>query len=239
MPSSLPVRRVSGAALLAALALVAPALAATTVGSSLRARADYSTSCRSDSGCTLLGSAAVARPGVVVRWRLRTATRGVVRLRVLRAGAGVSSGEAERLTRRHAPGRDTSYVFTTRQPVEAGDELALDVGPGAAAVLHRRPGGGAVTVFAPAIPDGALGGAGTAVSGAELLLSADVEPDADGDGFGDETQDNCPSIANDQTSNPCPSTPATPPPSGGDDSGDSAPPRTTGWRRHKHRRHRF
>ena len=33
---------------------------------------------------------------------------------------------------------------------------------------------------------------GPTAVGAELLLSADVEPDADRDGFGDETQDRCP-----------------------------------------------
>jgi hypothetical protein len=224
----------------AALTVAARTAAETTVGSSLGSRADFSTSC--PASCTLLGDATVPKAGVVVRWRVRAATRGSVRLRILRptAGAlvGVASGPAQRLDRRHAPGRDVSYVFTVRLPVEAGDVLALDAGRGAAAVLHRRAGGPAVRVFTPAVPDGGAAGEERTVSGAELLLSADVEPDADGDGFGDETQDNCPSIANDQTSNPCPSTAATPTPTGNDDT-DTKPPRTTGWRRHKHERHPF
>jgi hypothetical protein len=50
---------------------------------------------------------------------------------------------------------------------------------------------------------------GTATYGAsfgnlELQLRGTIEPDVDGDTYGDETQDNCPSIANDQTTNPCP-----------------------------------
>jgi hypothetical protein len=48
--------------------------------------------------------------------------------------------------------------------------------------------------------------AGDSTTGYESLLQAKLEPDADGDGYGDDTQDNCPTIANDQTSNPCPGT---------------------------------
>ncbi len=218
------------------------AAAATTSGSALSARADYSASCRAAAGCTLDGDATVARAGVIVRWRLRAATTGTARLRLLRPGAdglvGVLSGPSQRLDRRHAPGRDITYVFTVRLPVEAGDQLALDVGAGAAAVLHRRPGAGGVTAFTPAVADGAAAPAATRLEGAELLMNADVEPDADGDGYGDETQDNCPSIPNDQTSNPCPSTAAPTTPTSGDDTGPAVP-RSTGWRRHKHARHPF
>jgi hypothetical protein len=45
----------------------------------------------------------------------------------------------------------------------------------------------------------------TAHSDSEVLLQGVIEPDADSDGYGDDTQDNCPSVANtDQNSNPCP-----------------------------------
>lgn len=55
-------------------------------------------------------------------------------------------------------------------------------------------------------------------AGSDVQLRGTIEPDADGDTYGDETQDNCPSIANDQTSNPCPP-PESPP--------DDNPPETT------------
>jgi hypothetical protein len=42
--------------------------------------------------------------------------------------------------------------------------------------------------------------------GVEFLVNADVEPDADRDGFGDETQDQCPTNASTQGS--CPPAPA-------------------------------
>ena len=53
-----------------------------------------------------------------------------------------------------------------------------------------------------------------AVSPFEVLINATLEPDADRDGYGDETQDNCTTIANDQTSNPCLNPPPPPPPPG-------------------------
>jgi hypothetical protein len=47
-------------------------------------------------------------------------------------------------------------------------------------------------VFAPPLVDGS-GKRGSTESTGELLVAGTIEPDADGDGFGDETQDQCPS----------------------------------------------
>ena len=55
-------------------------------------------------------------------------------------------------------------------------------------------------VFAPPLVDGQGARGSNAVIG-ELLASADIEPDADHDGFGDETQDQCPTQAT--TQGPC------------------------------------
>ena len=52
------------------------------------------------------------------------------------------------------------------------------------------------------------------INGFEVLVNADLEPDADRDGYGDETQDNCTTVANDQTTNPCLNPPPPPPPPG-------------------------
>jgi hypothetical protein len=215
-------------AVVAAGTAAAVAHASSTIGG-IASRADFSTSCRA-AACTYAAGADVPKAGVIVRWRLRSATTGTARLRVLRDGATVALGPVQSLRGHHAPGRDVSYVFNARIAVQAGDEIAVDTGHGAAAIFHRRAGASGVTEMTPA-------GEGDPVplAGAQLLLSADVEPDADGDGFGDESQDNCPSIANDQSSNPCPSAAVTPtatPVGDGDDGGNV--PRSTGWRRHKH-----
>jgi len=233
-----------GLAVFAVFAGADPAAAAVTVGSPLGARANLVTTCRSSAGCTATAAALGGRPvaigedGVIVRWRLRSASRGTAALRVLRpspggAFAGVRAGPPRRLAIRARAGRDARYVFTARLPVERGDVLAVDLGRGPAAVFHLRSGPGYEALsFEPALAASEPRAPTRALDGAELLLNADIEPDADGDGFGDETQDNCPSIPNDQTSNPCPST-AVPPPGTADGSGTGPPSRTTRFRRHK------
>jgi hypothetical protein len=224
-----------------------PATAAVTVGSRLDGRADLVASCRAPAGCTATGAlagrpAAVPSDGVIVRWRLRSATRGTAGLGVLRAAAGgaftrAATGPRRRLDRRHAAGRDSLYTFSARIPVQRGDVLAVDVGPGPAAVYRLRRGPGyAVSTFQPALAGDETRAPTSVLAGTELLLNADVEADADGDGFGDETQDNCPSIPNDQTTNPCPST-AVPPSSKRTGRGGATSSRTTRFRRHKPAHH--
>lgn len=224
------------AALAALAASPAIASASTTVGSSLRQRADLYVRC-ADS-CTDVqtarpGGAALRIPvdGVITRWRLRAATLGVVRLRVLRVRDNgsfetVAVSDAARLARAHRPGQDVLYRFDVRIPISEGDRIALDHDRTAGGVFHSY---GADTSYATATFAPALGASPDAPSavgtGRELLLAADVEHDVDGDGFGDETQDNCPTIANDQRSNPCP--PGTAPPSAPSQAGSAVVPGAT------------
>ena len=222
-----------------------PAAADVTVGSALGARADLVTSCRSPGGCTAAAAGLGGRPvaigadGVIVRWRIRAATRGTAALRVLRPEAGgayasVGAGPRQLLAKRPRAGRDAAYVFAVRIPVQRGDRLAVDLGRGPAGVYHlRREAGFATLGFEPAITGDQPRVATSALDGAELLINADVELDADGDGFGDETQDNCPTIPNDQTTNPCPSTAVPPSGSAGPGSSGARRSRTTRFRRHK------
>jgi hypothetical protein len=201
--------------------LLAPASAAasTTVGSSLKGRADLFTRCDAAEGaCTEVqlnaGAAKLAVPtdGVITRWRVRAATLGGGRLRVLHRTADgsftvVATSDWISFNRRHGPGADVLYEFPARITVQAGDLLALDRTRRAGGVFHGYAGDASwrAAQFDPLLPLDAAGldPASTSI-GRELLLNADVEADKDGDGFGDESQDNCPSIANDQTSNPCP-----------------------------------
>lgn len=72
-------------------------------------------------------------------------------------------------------------------PVEAGDSLGLLVRPDEVQLGVRSrpsPDGAVVRLTDPCAPCGADGG-----TGRELLLSGTVEPDADADLLGDETQD--------------------------------------------------
>ncbi|WP_259313767.1 hypothetical protein [Capillimicrobium parvum] len=193
-----------------------PASAAVTVGSSLRARADLFTRC--DSFCTELQ---VARPGglpaatipsdgVITRWRVRAATQGLVRLRILQpledgSYVAVAESDPQVLQRGHAPGRDVIYEFAARIPVREGDQIALDRDRRAGAVFHSYGSDAsyATATFAPVLGD-APAVPQPPAAGRELLLNADLERDADHDGLGDESQDSCPQVPADTPDVPCP-----------------------------------
>src|SRR5690242_16917027 len=84
-------------------------------------------------------------------------------------------------------------TVTMNAAVKAGDQLGFYSCDGADCAISTS-GGGSVAVKGTAGGDPAVGanitpdGAGAA----QLALSATFEPDADHDGFGDETQDSCP-----------------------------------------------
>src|SRR5215218_5534414 len=95
-------------------------------------------------------------------------------------------------------------TFATRLPVQVGDVLGMLAtqpcllgGPG-------RPAGDEVSFFPSATepPKGSTQTATDLLSGFRILIAANVEPDSDRDGFGDETQDQCPTNATIQ--GPCP-----------------------------------
>ena len=98
-------------------------------------------------------------------------------------------------------------TFYERLAVNAGDLLGLRVGnPPSGSILDF--GGGASCAFTAGAGDtirysvltdeAAVGSAGTLavpMTPNRLNVTARLEPDADGDGFGDETQDSCPGSA--------------------------------------------
>jgi hypothetical protein len=242
---------IAAAAAAAALLSAAPAQGATTIGSSLSARANLAIACgvpgEPNSICTVaqteLGDRPVTAPidGVIVRWRLRSASAGLVRLRVLRpAGSGKfeGAGTSEPLTMSSpgAAGQDRVYSGTTRLPVSQGSFIGVDRERRAGALYAQRSGSLFNLIqFDVPLPDGEPEGPDSSYQGAELLLNADVEADKDGDGFGDETQDNCPSIFNDQSDNPCPSDPVGP---GVDDDDPGTDDQPRQFRRHRAKKRR-
>ena len=78
--------------------------------------------------------------------------------------------------------------FAARLRVKKGDHLALDTSNVNA--IYNSNGNKYTYVFAPTLADGG-GARGSNDVTNELLVAARIEPDADRDGFGDETQDNC------------------------------------------------
>jgi hypothetical protein len=149
-------------------------------------------------------STAAAVDGVVVRWRVQAATAGSYRVRVVApaSGAGYSvlrSSAVETVTADPSPLKQAISTFETRLPIPAGGYVGL--APPQFAV-HRGifPALGATYVQLNDAADGITFG-GLPVNG-ELFYDADIEPDADHDGYGDVTQDACPSDGS--TQGPCP-----------------------------------
>jgi hypothetical protein len=96
-----------------------------------------------------------------------------------------------------ALGRVPIREFASRVPVKKGQHLGIDSSKPLEA--SYAPGGD-MKSFEFLTPLGAAERQSDAPKG-ELLVQATVEPDVDGDGFGDETQDHCPSQKT--TQGPC------------------------------------
>jgi hypothetical protein len=85
--------------------------------------------------------------------------------------------------------------FPGRLPVEKGEHLALDTT--AVNAIYNSNGNKFTYVYAPPLVAGESPRASNDVTN-ELLVAAVIEPDSDGDGYGDETQDSCPTDADTQ-----------------------------------------
>jgi hypothetical protein len=190
-----------------------PALspAAVTIGSDLSTAPTTNFSC--SPGCTLAQAGFAGVPvtsptdGVIVRWRVRTAAGSdlqLIRLRVVHPGVGSASGAGT--SDEHAIPTDArTQSYDTRLAIRANDRLGLDLGLGVSGGTDAfayviRSGGGGVDIWTPPLVDGAPPRAHDLpfLTTEDATFNADVEPDADGDRFGDETQDACPAMASKQ-----------------------------------------
>ncbi len=132
-------------------------------------------------------SYAAPAPGVITSWSVMApAATEKMSFKVARSAGGTSytilgEAAAEQLV----AGQLNSYL--TRIPVQAGDLIGVGPQnlcsrntPGAEASYHNsNPATGSTFPYTP-------------LTGVQLDVSAQLEPDADGDGYGDETQDKCP-----------------------------------------------
>jgi len=133
--------------------------------------------------------AAPAR-GVITQWRLRTGADAFqVKLKTFRLVGG-STYSVVGSTDVLAASAGTLNIFPSRVAVQPGDLLGLTmVTAGNCATSDP----GATARYVPG--DVPVGGTATFsdAPGVGIPVAAIVEPDADGDGYGDESQDACPS----------------------------------------------
>ena len=179
------------ACLVTALAPAA-AHAATTVGSDLSKPASLAacvTSCTAFSTFTSSGAPVAVAPanGVIVRWRVKAgAPVDGVALRTIRAADNGSYAGVDASTDQSVPAGTST--FDTRLPVQAGDIVGLDMP--AHAMVFAASSTIDAQIFTPQL--NSFSHIPSQQTGRELLVNADIEPDVDGDGYGDETQDLCP-----------------------------------------------
>jgi Domain of unknown function DUF11 len=190
-------RALALAGVLAALGPAVAAHAATTVGSDLSKTPTTSlcaTSCTAFGISSTSGAPVAAAPsdGVIVRWRVRSASpAATITLRTLQPSgssyAGVSASDSQTV-----PSGTSTYA--ARIPVKAGDIIGVDMS-GSAKIFVPSTAFGS-QIFNPPLTSSRPPSMRV---DDELLVNADIEPDVDGDGYGDETQDLCPSDASRHT----------------------------------------
>jgi hypothetical protein len=145
----------------------------------------------------------IQSPGVVTKWKVNSAVPSayIERLKVFR-----STGIAKEFT---VVGESTEQsvatglnAFDTRIPVAAGDRFGVSSASPSASLFCET---GKTEDGLGVLPENlAVGSTKTfsEVEGNQIAVSAVVEPDVDGDGYGDETQDKCPQSAALQTECP-------------------------------------
>lgn len=151
----------------------------------------------------IAGTLSSPMDGVVVRWAVKTepvppsTAMRPVHPRVIRpvgtlwqalgAGADVVPAAAGGF-----------QEFPTRLPIGKGDHLGIEYStgtPGAVYMFANNVFGATLKLRAPPFPQGGPPESNDSNINWRLLMRGTIEPDADGDGFGDETQDKCPTQA--------------------------------------------
>ena len=201
---------VTGAFLVVGMAAPASADAAEIFGSDLTQPPTSTLTCSPNPPCSNVAVSVHANntlpvtapvSGVITEVRYRTTTPDqdiTLRLARLEPGTGDATGAGTGPTA-DLVGSGNAEPVPARLPVQAGDYLAGD--GESASVYNCAPGnGGIFDVYNPILVNGEP--FRTPVSNnnpCEILVQATIEPDADGDTFGDETQDNCLGLPNDGT----------------------------------------
>lgn len=143
--------------------------------------------------------------GVIVRFRIRSLGAEAVTLRlatVTKQGDTILAQATRTGPTVTTQGTGEIEEFPARLQVVNGEQLALDAP--STRMVYNQGGNEYTPLYAPPLVEGqGPRGPGGEPTG-ELLVQATMEPDADGDGFGDETQDGCPTQRS--TQGPCDNT---------------------------------
>jgi hypothetical protein len=146
---------------------------------------------------------------VVTSWAIRTLgsseANDTVRLRVVGGNTAIASGIA-----RPAPTASGVVAYPERLPIGPGQGIGLesDSSDGDVSVSAVSTGAGALSIWLLPFADGATRPPDSSGPGAHAVFQATIEPDADSDGFGDETQDGCLGVGGPRGG--CPDPPAAP-----------------------------
>jgi hypothetical protein len=152
---------------------------------------------------------AVQREGVITSWSHRTfaGASGTAQLRILQPlGGNEYLLRAQDSARPVAP--DALNTFQVRIPVRVGDRIAIAVTGATVPACGVNSSDWQVGYGSNSLAPGASALFNTD-TGSDVDLSAYQEADADGDGYGDTTQDKCPTDPS--TQGTCPVTPPPPP----------------------------
>jgi hypothetical protein len=183
----------------AALAIPGPAGAAVTIGSNLESAPTLpglfcqNTPCTAShislpAGSTAPGGLVAPIDGVVVRWRIKVENDVTpVALRITRPGIGAirtGGGTGPTVT----PSVNGISTYPIQLPIQEGDAVGIDCCHEGTLDAFSETTGANYSVWNPRLQDGAPFRVVSPIP-QELLVNADIEPDCDGDGFGDETQD--------------------------------------------------
>ena len=136
--------------------------------------------------------------GVITQWSFRAdGSPPTLKLKVLRsAGGGNYRVVGESALTSQVPSQLNTH--STRIPVQTGDVIGLYVEMAAGPTAYTQGSGNAFFGLSGLAGDPPPGTTDSSLNEGQFPLdvAARLEPDADGDGFGDESQDNCPAVAN-------------------------------------------
>jgi hypothetical protein len=158
-------------------------------------------------------STAASSPGVIVRWRVLNGSNGAYRIHVLTDNPGGSGGafhayhvlstsETGNVIAPTDPTFSKISSFQTRMPIPVGGYGGLAVPGGTVPGFQSSLGGQATYSRTEAPISGVSGVVGESHNGV-IMYDVDIEPDVDVDGYGDVTQDSCPT-ATSVHEGPCP-----------------------------------
>lgn len=148
---------------------------------------------------------AAPAPGVITSWTYdQGAGESVVTLRTYRPTATPNQYAvlAEDGAPRTLAANSGAHTFPTRMPVNAGDTIGLRVTSGNCLSTTSSTDDKLLIKAGSPTPVGGTVTFPATSSAVTTFVTAVLEPDADHDGYGDETQDRCPQLASTQAGCP-------------------------------------